>query len=424
MKPPLLLGDATGRVRQIHTTEELTDLDRILLDLGHDATGAGRSLRDRVEDSDTGSGVSSDKLLELAEWTYKNVEEVWSGFNLIADAVAKGARFRGPDRATAWGQAIDVQEKVRMIVINALVYGRAVMEAGEDFLKVRNPRNIEIEQDDDGEITSVTQEIDAEPTELDPDTVWVFTLHRLFSDDVQGISAVQPVIQTVDDQLGARKVNRAIQDRYRAPIRLVEMPEDATKQDRQDVQSQLEQTPPDMDLVLPPGAQLTVLGHGENQVSVDELMRRHFVDRIFMGLGIPKIALGVPDDANRATSDTQRKLLLAQKVQPYQRKVQRFLQNVIHGTLEIEATLEFDALQARDEEMLANVSKILVETGVKTPEEVEARFWDWDEGARGSTQAGSDPDADEGDVVGADDTPDDEEGTPGVLEDAPEEDET
>jgi hypothetical protein len=278
---------------------------------------------------------------------------------------------------------VDIQEKVRLMVLNALVYGRAVMEAGEDFLKIRNPRNIEIEQDEAGEITSVVQEIDAEQTPLDPDQVWVFTLHRMVSDDVQGISAVQPVIQTVDDQLGARKVNRAIQDRYRALIRLVEIPEDATKQDRQDVQQQLEQTPADMDLVLPPGAELTVLGHGGDQVDVDELMRRHFVDRIFMGLGIPEIALGVPDDANRSTSDTQRKLLLAQKIQPYQRKVQRFLEKLVHGTLEVKATIEFDPVQARDEEMLAQVSKILVETGIKTPDEVEARYWDWDETASG-----------------------------------------
>jgi len=398
---PLLIGDAEGRVQTIHSGEDLTELDRVLLDLGHDATGSGTSLRDRVEESDTGAGISDDKLLELAEWTYKNVEEVWSGFNLIADTVAKGARVRGPDRAVEWGQTVDIQEKVRLAVINALVYGRAIMEAGETFLKVRNPRNITIEQDDEGEITSVEQTVDNDPVELDPDQVWVFTLHRMVSDDLQGISAVQPVIQTIDDQLGVRKVNRAIQDRYRAPIRLVEMPEDATKEDRQAVQTQLEDTPPDMDLVLPPGAELTVLGHGENQVSLDELMRQHFVDRIFMGLGIPKIALGVPHDANRATSDTQRKLLLAQKVQPYQRQVQTFFQNLLHGTLDIEGTLEFDAIQARDDEALAKVSKILVETGIKTPKQVEARYWDWDEGTRASTSAPTDREDDEGAGVGS-----------------------
>jgi len=133
--------------------------------------GQGDSLRDRVEDADSGTGVDDDKLLELAEWTYKNVEEVWSGFNLIADTVARGARVRGHDTAEAWGEDVDVQEKVRMMVVNALVYGRCVCEAGQDFLKVRNPRNITIEQDDEGEITSVVQEIDAEQTPADMDLV-------------------------------------------------------------------------------------------------------------------------------------------------------------------------------------------------------------------------------------------------------------
>jgi len=154
--------------------------------------GQGDSLRDRVEDADSGTGVDDDKLLELAEWTYKNVEEVFSGFNLIADTVAKGARVRGDTQAEAWGEDVDVQEKVRMIVVNALVYGRAVMEAGEDFLKIRSPRNITLEQDADGDLVGVTQEIDGDPTELDPDDVWVFTLHRLFSDDIQGVSRCNP----------------------------------------------------------------------------------------------------------------------------------------------------------------------------------------------------------------------------------------
>jgi hypothetical protein len=130
---PLLIGDDEGRVKTIHSGKDLSELDRILLDLGHDATGSGTSLRDRVEDADSGAGVSDDKLLKLAEWTYKNVEEVFSGFNLIADTVAKGARVRGPDQAVEWGQRVDVQEKVRLAVINALVYGRSFMEAGEDF---------------------------------------------------------------------------------------------------------------------------------------------------------------------------------------------------------------------------------------------------------------------------------------------------
>jgi hypothetical protein len=38
----------------------------------------------------------------------------------------------------------------------------------------------------------VTQEIDGDPTELDPDDVWVFTLYCLFSDDIQGVIRCNP----------------------------------------------------------------------------------------------------------------------------------------------------------------------------------------------------------------------------------------
>jgi len=55
----------------------------------------------------------------------------------------------------------------------------------------------------------------------------------------------------------------------------------------------------------------------------------------------------------------------------------------------------------RDEEVLAQVSKILVETGIKTPKQVEARYWDWDEGTRASTSAPTDREDDEGAGVGS-----------------------
>lgn len=52
--------------------------------------------------------------------------------------------------------------------------------------------------------------------------------------------------------MGVRKVNRTVQEGYRAPICITEMSEDATETDRKLVQWQLEETPLGMDLVLPP----------------------------------------------------------------------------------------------------------------------------------------------------------------------------
>jgi DNA-binding transcriptional ArsR family regulator len=67
-----------------------------------------------------------------------------------------------------------------MGVKNALVYGRCVMEAGEGFLKVRNPRTIRTETDDQGDITRVVQETDDGDNELPADNVHLFLLHRHF----------------------------------------------------------------------------------------------------------------------------------------------------------------------------------------------------------------------------------------------------
>ncbi len=326
--------------------------------------------------------VTDERAMELALWTYLNVEEVWSGFNLLAEAVGKGfhiqTRFKKDQRRVeAWKRTVHLEDKVRMWVKNALVFGRCVMEAGNDFLKVRDPRTITLDQDEDGNLETVTQEVDDQERDIPTDRVFVFTLHRLFSDDLHGISACQPVFQTVDDMLGARKVNRAVQKRYRAPIRLIEMPDEATEPDRRAVQTQLEETPPDMDLVLPPGAQVHVLGHGENTLTIDDLMKDHLTERIFLGLGIPKIALGLPDGSNRSTSQTQRELLLRNKVAPYQRQVTQFTQRLLHETLDVEATGTFDPVDTRDDQEIATVSKTLVESGIKTADEVEEHYWDW-----------------------------------------------
>jgi hypothetical protein len=307
-------GDGIDQPLVLTANGHRSDAEEIL-DLGHRDASLGQSTQ--PADDATSSKFDDEKTMRLAEWVYLNVEEVWSAFNLLAEATARGFEARPVDDADEqavadWNRAVAIEDKVRMWIKNALVYGRCVMEAGEDFLKVRNPRSMELEQDEDGELVEVTQVLDDGEHPVPVDRVHVFTLHRLFSDDVRGISAVQPVLQTVDDMVGASRVNRAIQERYRAPIRIIEMPSDATDQDRKSLQSQLEETPPDMDLVLPPGAKVTVVGHGDDQVDVDELMSHQFVDRIFIGLDIPKVALGLPDGSNRSTSRTQRRLLLEQ----------------------------------------------------------------------------------------------------------------
>lgn len=373
------MGDRT-RSRLLLTDAELTGTEKVLLQLAHETESGGHS--STMGDLRGQGELDDEKVMELAEWVYLHVEEVWSGFNLIAEAVAKGyqvaTRFKKDHaRVDAWNTHVRIEDKVRMWVKNALVYGRCVMEAGESFCKVRNPRTLTLEQDNDGDLVKVVQDTDDGEKEIPTERVHVFTLHRLFSDDLSGVSAVQPVLQTIDDQVGVRKVNRAVQKRYRAPVRLIEMPADATDADRKAVQAQLEETPPDMDIVLPPGAKVHVLNHGKDGVVIDELMKAHFTDRIFMGLGIPKLALGIPDGSNRSTSETQRKLLLAQKVAPYQRQVRQFAQALYHAVLDVEVEVSFDPIDARDDKDIATVSKTLVDAGIKTPEQVEEHYWDW-----------------------------------------------
>ena len=71
-------------------------------------------------------------------------------------------------------------------------------------------------------------------------------------------------------------------------------------------------------------------------------------------------------------------MLLAERIQPYQRRVRQFAPELYHDVLGINVEVDFAPVDARDEEKIANVSKPLVETGIKEPEGVEEQYWRWD----------------------------------------------
>lgn len=76
------------------------------------------------------AGALSDSLLDdastmaLAEWTYFNVEEVWSAFNPIAEAVARGFRVIASlaERSAADDQGGTAPQQVELEAWNAQVH--------------------------------------------------------------------------------------------------------------------------------------------------------------------------------------------------------------------------------------------------------------------------------------------------------------
>jgi hypothetical protein len=71
-------------------------------------------------------------------------------------------------------------------------------------------------------------------------------------------------------------------------------------------------------------------------------------------------------------------MLLAERIQPYQRRVRQFARELYHDVLGVTVEVDFGSVDARDEEEIANVSKTLVETAIKEPEGVEEQYWRWD----------------------------------------------
>jgi hypothetical protein len=106
-------------------------------------------------------------------------------------------------------------------------------------------------------------------------------------------------------------------------------------------------------------------------------VKAQLTDRIFLGLGVPKVALGIPDGANRSVSEVQRELLLADKVAPYQRQVKGFAECLYAERFGKKPTVVFDPVDVRDKREVAEVSRIPVEAGIKTPKELAEHYWKW-----------------------------------------------
>lgn len=96
-----------------------------------------------------------------------------------------------------------------------------------------------------------------------------------------------------------------------------------------------------------------------------------------MGLGIPRIALGIPDGSNRSASEVQREMLLADKVAPYQRRVKWCAEELLERLFGRRAAVHFDPVDVRNDKEIAEVSRVLVEAGIKTAKQVEEHFWPW-----------------------------------------------
>jgi hypothetical protein len=70
-------------------------------------------------------------------------------------------------------------------------------------------------------------------------------------------------------------------------------------------------------------------------------------------------------------------MLLADKVAPYQRQVAQFAEQLYAELFGRKPTVVFDPVDVREEKELAEISKLLVDAGIKTAEEVEEHYWKW-----------------------------------------------
>lgn len=304
-----------------------------------------------------------DTMQTLGLSAYLLCGQVHTGFNMIAYAMTKGMKVVALTGSEADQIKVDkfldrvrLKDKAEMIVINALCFGRCIMEFGKDYLKVRDPRDFTMEWDDDKQIiTDIKQDNNTEY--LDRTKIETFMFRRLFSDSEYGISACYPAFNTVEDLLEIYKSNREILKRFRKPLVVAYKPDGASDAEEADMISMFSSEDYKGWYIVPEGWQVKVEGTGNAQFKVDDLMAQ-ITHQIFHDLGLPETLF--QPDAQKGTTNEHIKLVLYERIKPEQDKLKTFMEYALKKHLKIPVRVTFDEMRTEDSLMRVKILQEMI----------------------------------------------------------------
>lgn len=293
--------------------------------------------------------LAPERMMQLGLNAYMKCGQVNTAFNMLADATAKGFEARAEDEASQtlidlFNQKVMMADKAKMLVLNALIFGRAVVEIGEDLFKIRDPRSFTVDWDDDKQlIKEISQQ--GNHQFLDKNNIEIFIMKRLFSDDLYGISAALPAFHTVEQLLGIKKGSKTIMERFWKPFAIFKYPDTASDEEKADVFEMGQDDSYDSFYMIPMDWEVEFKGPGDVQMNVDKLIDT-VSDQIFVDLSFPKAALMA--DAYKSDTEARIKLMIYEAVKPNQDKLKSFLEYVYLKQLGVKATVSFDRVNQTD----------------------------------------------------------------------------
>jgi hypothetical protein len=293
--------------------------------------------------------LAPERMMQLGLNAYMKCGQVNTAFNMLADAAANGFEARAEDEASQtildlFNQKVMMGDKVKMLVLNALIFGRAVVEVGDDLFKIRDPRSFTVDWDDEkGLIKEINQQ--GNHQFLDKNKIEIFILKRLFSDDLYGISAALPAFHTVEQLLEIKKGSKTLMTRFWKPFAIFKYPDTASNEEKADVYEMGQDDSYDSFYMIPMDWEVEFKGPGDVQMNVDKLIDTAS-DQIFVDLSFPKAAIMA--DSYKSDTEARIKLMIYEAVRPHQDKLKAFMEYLYLKHLGVKAEVSFDRVNQTD----------------------------------------------------------------------------
>jgi hypothetical protein len=259
-------------------------------------------------------------IMILSGQAYEGVAEVNAAFNRIAATISEKLIYT--DTAARdiedYNNAMEIVKQISLIVTQALRHGHAICRItrtkftvcdSPDFIFDENMNQLLLRRRIDYELhNSDLMAPSEEVVELDPEKYQFFILNPLHTLDKFGLPAAKPVLSPLDLSSGVSQAEGKAGKRYVKPAFLVTAPDGATQAERTQVLTELQDMTEIEDLVLPAGFEAQIVGTGKDQYKSEELLDRTS-QRTITGLGIPKLALSIPEGTSKDSAQYSLDLL-------------------------------------------------------------------------------------------------------------------
>lgn len=294
-------------------------------------------------------------IMDLAYTGFMTLGQVFNAIILIAQASVQGITVKAvnpqdQEYIDMLCKKIHFSEKAEMLMANAMIFGSCPVEFGKNFLKIRDRREFFVEYDKDlHKITEWKQNMNN--NFIDPSSMELFVLQRLWSDDTYGISLLLPALQSIDDILELRKGSRAILKRFRKPFFVLKRPENASEPDIQAVIDVFASDRYDGIYEIPEDWGLEVHGPGQVQFKIDELAKL-MVDQLYLDLGVPKTFF-IPGSLRSETE--QHIKLLYERLRPKRQKAVEFWVYGFQKHYGVEVEIQCDEIRTENSTIKLNL---------------------------------------------------------------------